>query len=208
MPVQSRTPYQGWGAQHVRPAAPQPQGQVAPWQRAARPGGAPQMPTAAPQAGPLGFVAQQQAQMDPFGGLQQLMGMLPQTPGVMDYGAGAWNLPPQGEPAMAAGASPAQTGITTGITPPAQIPQPTPMTAPSLPGWLNPQAVTGNLAAFLQPMATEAMGQYYADTAGLQNAFQGAQAQAGLNWGQMIPQMGRLQAGQQGNLLNLLAGLV
>jgi len=174
--------------------------------RAGAMAGQPTMPLA-PAVSPQAAAVPPPAQPIPFGPIQSpsaLLGLL-SPPEAMPYGAGAWNILGGFSGGQQQAAQPTQ--ITTGISEPAAIPAPVAGRRPGLPAWLDSRAVQSNLAQYLQPMQTEAMGRYYANTAGLTDAFQQARAGAGLGWAAMIPQMRQLQTARQANLLNFLTGL-
>ena len=73
------------------------------------------------------------------------------------------------------------------------------------------QAAAAQMPGTMGPALSDLMGQYHQGQAGLQNQFQGAQAQAGLGWGGLADQFRRLQqqgqVGQQGNLLAMLGAM-
>ena len=142
--------------------------------------------------------------------MQNMLGLLNPVAGMDSYGQYGG-----GSPQQAAGGgqqAPQQNmNVQAGITP-QYITQPS-MGTPQMAG-LSPMAGSGydaQLAAQQAPMQQQLMAQYYPAQAGLQQAFQQAQANSGLGWGglgsQALQAQQGYQTGMQNNLLGLLGGL-
>lgn len=148
----------------------------------------------------------QQTPLDYLGGMMGLMPSL--TPGAYSGAGGAQG--GVGGPQAAGGGN---ADITTGITQP-QVGQPQ-MQQPGPLAGIQPGQEAAFMAAypqFAQPQQQALQSQYYGANAPLQNQFQGAQANAGLGWGQLAGGANRATQNyqtQQGNsLLGLLRGMV
>jgi hypothetical protein len=196
---QANNPVQGlppWA--HALPAGPQ--------QQAAQPPGPPPVATAQTPAQPQqpanprismseGMARQEQQRID---------NMRPGNPEVQARQQSA------DRKANASGAP----QVASGVTPQQQPPPPMPTPAPAPQPWMGPgasAAYDANRQMALEPLAMNAMDQYYQGQAGLANLLQQAMANSGLGWAQLGSRLGQLgdtyNTGRQANIIGLLSGL-